>query len=428
MMKIRRFKIAPWLIFIIGLFLAGCGANDAIKTSNIPEAYKSVDTRIKTDFKVFHTNPKTSRIFVKLHTENLLYARSEDGELSAGVTVTFNFKAQPGKTTPEVPSQTIRILDKDESKEPKVLLASVDLDIPINHAYNVEAIIRDINRGNQTTKTFSVDKTTLNQRQNFLASISSFQTPVLTDRIAADTTYRVLVNTASSDTIAVLYYNREFKAPPPPFIESIHPKFDYKPDSSFTLIKDIDSQISFNSRENGFYHFIQDPSQRQGFTLFISDEDFPEVSSVKDLVEPFRYVLKGSEFKHIFETPPEQRKAELEQVWIDWVGDRERAKKALKVYYERVENANRFFSSHNEGWKTDRGMIYIVFGEPNKVYRDVNKETWIYGEENNPMSLNFDFVKVINPFTDNDYRLIRQDTYKAAYTRSVGAWRDGRVY
>jgi GWxTD domain-containing protein len=428
MMKIECRHITIAISAIALLVFQSCGTNNATQTSNIPEAYKSVDTKIKTDYKVFHLNPKTSRIFVKLHTDNLLYARSEDNELSAGVTVTFNFNSLPGVSTHEVPTKTIRILDKDEAKEPKVLLAHVNIDVPTGYTYKVDAIVRDINRGNQTTKEFTVNKIDLDVRQNFLVTASSFQTPVLSDRIVADTTYRILVNTASSDTIVVHYYNREFKAPPPPFIESIHPKFDYTPDSSFYLVKDLDSQISFKSKSEGFYHFLQDPSQRQGLTLFISHEDFPEVRSVEDLIEPFRYVLKGSEFKQISETPPRERKAQLEQFWIDWVGDRDRARKALKAYYERVENANTFFSSHNEGWKTDRGMMYIVFGEPNKVYRDPNKETWIYGEENNPMSLSFDFVKVINPFTDNDYRLIRQDTYKAAYTRSVGAWRDGRVY
>jgi len=427
-MKTKSFHISIWLLLINIVILSGCGTNEAMKTSNIPEAYKSVDTKIRTDYKVFHINRNTSRIYVKLHTDNLLYARGEDNELSAGVTVTFNFNSRPGVTTPEVPSKTIRILDKDNKKEPKVLLASVDVNVPMGNVYMVDAIVRDINRGNQSIKDFRLDKSTLNHRQNFIATNSSFQTPVLTDRIAPDTTYRILTNTAIADTIYVHYYNREFKAPPPPFIESIHPKFDYKPDSSFTLIKDLDSQISFESKMMGFYHFLQDPKQKEGFTLFISHEDFPEVRSVEDLVDPFRYVLKGSEFKRITETPPGQRKAELEQVWIDWVNDRDRARKALKAYYTRVEDANKYFSSHNEGWKTDRGMIYIVFGEPNKVYRDPSKETWIYGEENNPMSLSFDFVKVINPFTDKDYRLIRQDTYKAAYTRSVGAWRDGRVY
>lgn len=417
-----------WLAIFGAVVLQSCGSNEALRTSNIPEAYKSVDTKIKTEFKVFHINQKTSRIFVKLNTGNLLYARNEENQLSAGVTVTFKFHARTGETTPEVPAKTIRILDEDELKEPKVLLASVNVDIPQGHFYEVDVIIRDINRGNQTRKQFDINKTSLNHRQNFLVTTSSFQTPVLTDRIAADTTYRVLVNTASADTIFALYYDRKFKAPPPPFIESIHPKFDYTPDSVFYLIKDIDSQVAFKSTSTGFFHFLQDPNQKLGLTLFISHEDFPEVRSVEHLVEPFRYVLKGSEFKQISEAKPSDRKELLEQFWMDWVGDRDRARKALKAYYQRVEDANKYFSSHNEGWKTDRGMIYIVFGDPNKVYRDDTKETWIYGEENNPMSLNFDFVKVINPFTDNDYRLIRQDTYKPAYTRSVGAWRDGRVY
>jgi len=428
MKTIKSYRIALWFILWGAFILSGCGSNEALKTSNIPEAYKSVDTNIKSYFKAFHKNEKDTRIFVKFHTDNLLYARNEDDQLSAGITATFSFTAQSGETAPAIPEKTIRVLDEDNSKEPKVLLASVDMTIPQGHFYSVDVVIRDINRGNQTQKQFKIDKTNLNERQNFLVTASSFQTPILTDRIAPDSTYKILVNTASADTIFVLYYNRKFKAPPPPFIESIHPKFDYSPDSVFFLTKNIDSQIIFDSKMEGFYHFLQDPDQRDGLTLFISHEDFPEVRSVEDLVEPFRYVLKGSEFKQIFEAEPTDRKALLEQFWMDWVGDRERARKALTAYYERVEDANRFFSSHTEGWKTDRGMIYIVFGEPNKVYRDAVKETWIYGEENNPMSLNFDFVKVINPFTDNDYRLIRQDIYKPAYTRSVGAWRDGRVY
>ena len=431
-MKINRLYISLFSFSLLLLF--ACSTNEMQNTSNIPEAYKTVDNEIRTQYKVFHINPEKTRVYVKLNTENLLYARTEDNELSAGVTVTFAFTPISSAPTLDIPNKTIRILDKDNAKEPKVLLASTEFNVALGQGYKVDVIVRDINRGNQTTQEFIINKSSLNNRQNFLATISSFQTPVLTDRILPDTTYRVLVNTASSDTIFVHYYNRDFKAPPPPFIEQSHPKFDYTPDSAFYLVKDADSQISFQSKSRGFYHFLQDQSQKDGFTLFISQEGFPEVSSVDDLVEPFRYVLKGSEFKRLSETPPSQRKAELESIWIEWVGDKERARKALKKYYQRVEEANSFFSSQNEGWKTDRGMIYIVFGEPNKVYRDPNKETWIYGEENNPLSLSFDFVKVINPFTDNDYRLIRkdsytrQDSYKAPYTRSVGAWRDGRVY
>ena len=32
----------------------------------------------------------------------------------------------------------------------------------------------------------------------------------------------------------------------------------------------------------------------------------------------------------------------------------------IKTYYSKVEKANEMFTSHLEGWKTDRGMISII--------------------------------------------------------------------
>lgn len=42
---------------------------------------------------------------------------------------------------------------------------------------------------------------------------------------------------------------------------------------------------------------------------------------------------------------------------------------AMDEYYSRVQNANEQFTGFREGWKTDMGMIYIIFGPPNDVER-----------------------------------------------------------
>ncbi|MFN2431000.1 MAG: GWxTD domain-containing protein, partial [Cryomorphaceae bacterium] len=174
------------------------------------------------------------------------------------------------------------------------------------------------------------------------------------------------------------------------------------------------------------YHILADSTQKEGFTIFVSSDEFPEVTTVKNMVDPFRYLLGGKDYQTILDS--KDQKKQIESLWIEWIGNKERARKAIKKYYKRVETSNIHFSSHLEGWQSDRGMIYIIYGEPNKIYRTSKAENWIYGEENNPLSLSFDFVKVINPFTDNDYRLLRNDTYKPSYHRSVNAWRDGRIY
>ncbi|MCE9540005.1 MAG: GWxTD domain-containing protein, partial [Bacteroidetes bacterium] len=94
----------------------------------------------------------------------------------------------------------------------------------------------------------------------------------------------------------------------------------------------------------------------------------------------------------------------------------------------RVQDANLYFTSYLEGWKTDRGMIYLIYGSPNVTYKTANSETWIYGEENNINSLSYTFSKTNNPFTNNDFTLDRSVVYKQSWYTAVDIWRQGRTY
>lgn len=76
---------------------------------------------------------------------------------------------------------------------------------------------------------------------------------------------------------------------------------------------------------------------------------------------------------------------------------------ALEEYYSRIEQANRRFKSYTEGWLTDMGRVYIIYGEPLNTERFTAQNgvsivtRWLY-----PNNLSF-------TFEDNtgfgDYRL-----------------------
>ena len=100
----------------------------------------------------------------------------------------------------------------------------------------------------------------------------------------------------------------------------------------------------------------------------------------------------------------------------------------IRKYYNRMQDANLYFTSYLEGWKTDRGMIYLIYGTPNTIIRNANSETWTYGEENNINSLQYTFSRVDNPFTDNDFTLERSGVYKQSWYVAVDIWRQGRTY
>ncbi len=49
------------------------------------------------------------------------------------------------------------------------------------------------------------------------------------------------------------------------------------------------------------------------------------------------------------------------------------------------------FTSYKEGWKTDKGMIFIVLGPPDKVQRSKDREVWTYDQRGNAQNVNFTF-------------------------------------
>lgn len=410
---------------LVALVLHSCGTTRSTTEESASNLYMKVKQKVKLEFKPFHVSNDTTQVFIKLYTHNLLYIRNNE-EYSGGVVLDIVPRAKSGVKLPQLQKKSVKIIDRGTDKSPKELLASTTLELPFGYDYAIDVTVKDINRDHKRQERFDVFKTDPNHRHNFLILEKSPEIPVLTDRVKSSKTYRLRVNKSLPKTVYGRFYDRDFPPPYPPFVYYEPPKFDYDADSTFRLELEENHTAEIESGYEGFYHFLVDSTQKQGFTIFVSSDEFPEVTTVKNMVDPFRYLLGGKDYQAILDS--DDQKKQIESLWIDWIGNKERARKAIKKYYKRVETANIHFSSHLEGWKSDRGMIYIIYGEPNKIYRTNKAENWIYGEENNPLSLSFDFVKVINPFTDNDYRLLRNDTYKSSYHRSVNAWRDGRIY
>jgi GWxTD domain-containing protein len=48
-------------------------------------------------------------------------------------------------------------------------------------------------------------------------------------------------------------------------------------------------------------------------------------------------------------------------------------------YYSRIAYANEHFAyGDTQGWRTDRGRIYIIYGKPDEVQKSSSGETWVY--------------------------------------------------
>jgi GWxTD domain-containing protein len=133
-------------------------------------------------------------------------------------------------------------------------------------------------------------------------------------------------------------------------------------------------------------------------------------TAIKDLdkaISQLVYIATGSELSYIEdgETQDEKIKRYLEFWKKKDPNPAVEENPIFDEYYRRIAYANENFSHYTEGWKTDRGMVYILLGPPNNVsrhpfeYNSKPYEVWEYYELNK----NFVFVDETG---FGDYRLI----------------------
>lgn len=232
---------------------------------------------------------------------------------------------------------------------------------------------------------------------------------------------KLVINETGSRTLHVKFYSRNFPTPIPPFVDQYRAPFNYSPDSTFYL-ELRNGQTSFFTPDHvGFYFFQCDTSLLQGPTFFRMNAGFPKVTMHTLMRESLRYITSSKEFQQLnsYQIP----KVAVDSFWIVNSGRPDLATELIRKYYLRVETANKLYTSYTDGWKTDRGMIFIVMGKPTRVFRAFDQEVWIYGDYDDPRALRFYFNKAQNPFTSNDYVLIRNQYYKSIWYQNVQLWR-----
>ena len=120
--------------------------------------------------------------------------------------------------------------------------------------------------------------------------------------------------------------------------------------------------------------------------IVVRRPDFPHVTRLGDLAAPLALLADPGELAAL----GRGRRA-FDAFWGEQIGDRRRAAETLRAFYGRVEMANRLFSTDREGWATDRGRTYVLFGPPRAVEGTAFGEVWTYARgEATPPRVVFD--------------------------------------
>lgn len=176
-------------------------------------------------------------------------------------------------------------------------------------------------------------------------------------------------------------------------------------------------------RQEGIY--LLDPNTTFARGLLVMPNRFPQITRPQEMLQPLVYLTTSEEREALLKA--KDTKAAMDRFWLQLGGSKAEARALIREFYERVELANKRFSSHKAGWATDRGMVYIVFGQPSQVTENGSDITWIYRDAAERTYIKFVFTKKENTFTGNHYELIRRREYGDSWYSAVAKWRAGRI-
>ena len=126
---------------------------------------------------------------------------------------------------------------------------------------------------------------------------------------------------------------------------------------------------------------------RRSYDFAVRSPTFPRITTLDEMVEALVYLATDKELETIqAAASPAEKKRRFDAFWGGLVPQRMRAANTLKLYYARVEEANLLYTTYKEGWKTDRGMVYIILGSPLYVDTMLDREVWYYSyNESDPL-------------------------------------------
>lgn len=216
-------------------------------------------------------------------------------------------------------------------------------------------------------------------------------------------------------------------------------KFEIVQESRRTLLDpgSVLIQFFFTDLERGNYRFEVTSQLDEERELFkardfgVKSANYPAIRSARELAAPLHYLMDQREHEELMAiNDNDSLKKAIDRFWLSNVKSANKAKQVIELYYQRVEEANKQFSNFKEGWKTDPGMIYILFGPPLQVETSLDQMRWSYSYNMTNFEDNFFFQtpRVRNEFYPYyNYLLNRSQQYYNIEYQKKQQWLNGSV-
>ncbi|MGQ9620733.1 MAG: GWxTD domain-containing protein [Bacteroidales bacterium] len=425
------------IIVLLGiLLLTSCVTTQpAFDPKDLSYLYNPLKTRINPRYGVFNESENRSFLSVKFFSGDLFFTEANP----AGVPMARMFilvrvyNMSFGRAVVDTAYYDLDII-KEPAKEE--YLYRIPLHVQKGMEYVCEIKIYDKIRDFMIQAFVTFNTLSEFNSYNFYARGHLLKNDLLKPVVRKDEYFNIIYGRGHPDSIFISVFRLAEDIPYPPSMVLPERPPASKPDTVVAIA--YADTLPLMLPNTGIYFITVSREIKEGYTMFNFGNDFPSMTTPEEMIKPIAYLLPEDDLKIM--ASHEKPKVALDEFWLNCGGGNvEKARELIRIFYTRAVFANYYFTSWKEGWRTDRGMIYIIYGPPDKLYKSADVETWGY---RNPVVrtgwgsrfsvkeeyLFFTFKKKENPFTDNDYSLSRSETVVSYWDKAVQSWRKGIVF
>ena len=392
---------------------------------NFASMYNPGTSKLHPDYNIYHSSDDSSDLQIKIFPVELLYSQdNKEGIYTGKVKIEYIMRECDAEDRNTVTDSGKYVYTFNREGLSKRFVSRIPLKADTGKIYELTLKATDLVRKDENQRFIIIDKRSRFSQQNFMVVDGSQNILYFAPYVVGNNPFAIKYRNGNYSKVYVSYYGRESPLPRPSFSSDGDSRFFEIPDSIWVL--PFDKDLKYVLKYEGIYYFRLDTVFEEGLTIFNLGESFPKINKPEQLVAPLAYLTSSAEYDEL--KGATNQKLAFDNFWLDKTDDIEKARELIRIYFNRVYFANYYFTSYKAGWKTDRGMVYIIYGPPQALYRSNSQEKWVYYRKSFTTSIAFTFDYYPSPYTVNNYILQRSESHEWHWREAIESWRSGKVF
>jgi GWxTD domain-containing protein len=398
-----------WIrLLILVILFAGCAVTESGYSHLLKEVYIKPRpiAELPFTFSLYRQNDSLCQLFYRAESQSFLSKRETNDQWYN--TIKVDFLVQRNQFAGK---QFFSQIEDYRLESKSNLNDSFEFYLPINKDLFYELKLIDENK-----HVYRIESSWWNRKTGFLKEdflIRDTNNEVLTERIF-DIPVTIQSNRWKDSLLLVRKYSDLSNVAELPYAQgSLKNKEEFGEEWADTiLLAELNTRLQVDFEE-GFYkvNLPEDIYSKNNFYFSMNEK--------RPIIDALIYLSDEKEGRTSLQT--------WTTFWLKASGgEKYLMDKLIKEFEERVRYTNQNFASYKEGWKTDKGMLYIVYGKPDRVLTDTQGESWTYGlsEVNSQLFL---FRRDPHNLHPNDWELERSFQLKERWDASINRWKNGWV-